>query len=60
MKDVMLGVLRHVLTAGGGVLVGKGVLTAATVDSTVGAVLTLIGVVWSVVTKMKSKDSAPV
>lgn len=56
--DITLGLVRHLLTTAGGVLVTKGLLTTATLDSTVGAVLTIIGVVWSVFAKKKKADDS--
>jgi hypothetical protein len=50
-QAVILGLARHVLTALGGYLVAKGLLDPAAVESIVGAVLTLGGVVWSAQSK---------
>lgn len=44
---VVLGVLRHVLTAAGGALAANGVLEAAQIETAVGAALTLAGIAWS-------------
>ncbi len=52
-KEVILGIVRHTLTAAGGVLVTKGTIDQTTLESVVGALLTLLGVVWSI----KSKNS---
>lgn len=57
MKEIFTSLLRHLLTSAGGALVGKGILAASVIDETVGALLTLVGVVWSVVEK-KLKKSA--
>jgi hypothetical protein len=48
-----LGVIRHALTFGGGFLVTSGYLTESTLDTGIGAIVTLIGVIWSVVDKNK-------
>lgn len=50
-RDAILGVVRHVLTFGGGFLVTQGTLDDATVQTAVGAIVTLVGVIWSVVQK---------
>ena len=42
-----LGLIRHLLTAVGGYLVAKGWIDESTVSELVGAVLTIIGTVWS-------------
>lgn len=49
--DAISGIVRHILTFGGGYLVTKGVVDEATMQAAVGAVVTLGGVVWSVVSK---------
>ena len=48
-----LGIIRHALTFGGGFLVTSGYLTESTLNAGIGAIVTLIGVVWSVVDKNK-------
>lgn len=50
-KDTILGVIRHILTFGGGYLVTKGFTDAATSDQIIGGVTALIGVVWSILDK---------
>jgi hypothetical protein len=47
-KDVVLGVVRHLLTFGGGYVAAKGILDQAVVNEVIGAIMTLIGVAWSV------------
>ena len=43
----ILGLIRHILTFGGGVLVAKGILDEGVATELVGALITLIGGVWS-------------
>lgn len=50
-KDMILGLVRHVLTFGGGFLIAKGFFDQAMLDAVVPAVLTLVGVIWSAVDK---------
>ena len=50
-QEQALGILRHVLTFVGGVLMAKGIVTEGWVADTVGALMTLIGSVWSVAAK---------
>ena len=50
-KEVILGLVRHLLTFGGGLLVTKGAVDAGTVEIIVGSVVTLVGAVWSVLQK---------
>lgn len=52
-RDMILGLLRHALTAGGGVLVAKGVVDDGTLQTIIGAVVTLAGAAWSVADKRK-------
>ena len=47
----VLAMLRHLLTFGGGALVAKGYADDATVQAVSGAVLTIVGAIWSVVEK---------
>lgn len=50
-KDSILGVVRHVLTFAGGYIAAKGIVDQAIVNESIGALMTLIGVVWSVYAK---------
>ena len=53
---VLNGIVRHILTAGGGVLVSKGVMTDGMLETSIGAVITIAGVIWSALAK-KKKDT---
>lgn len=55
MKDIIFPVLRHSLTSAGGYLAAKGVIAASTVDEVVGAVVVLLGVLWSIIEKKVDK-----
>lgn len=55
-KEQLLGILRHVLTFVGGVLVLQGWLDEGLVQETIGAVATLVGAVWSVLDKKKNEE----
>ena len=58
-KETILGVIRHALTFGGGLLAGKGILAGDDVTQGVAAVITLVGIVWSALQKKKAaKDLA--
>ena len=54
-NDILLGLARHLLTTAGGALVTKGLITAPTVDTGVGAVLTIIGILLSIFSKKKTQ-----
>lgn len=45
--DIILGILRHVLTGAGSVLVAKGYTDAAGLEQAIGAILTIVGIIWS-------------
>tara|TARA_Y100000310_G_C20123715_1_gene552653 strand:+ start:186 stop:383 length:198 start_codon:yes stop_codon:yes gene_type:complete len=50
---VLNGIVRHILTAGGGVLVSKGMLTDGMLETSIGAIIALAGVIWSALAKKK-------
>ena len=47
-KELTLGIIRHALTFVGGILVMKGIIDAEMVVEISGAVMTLVGGVWSI------------
>ena len=51
--SVLNGLVRHSLTAAGGYLVAKGMIDEGSVETVVGAIIALAGVVWSAVAKKK-------
>ena len=54
MQEKVIGVLRHILTFGGGFIVAKGLIDESTYLELSGALLTLLGGVWSVLSKKKA------
>jgi len=52
-KDQILGIIRHVFTFLGGILVLKGWLDEGVVQELIGAAATIVGTVWSVLDKKK-------
>ena len=52
-----LGILRHGLTCGGGGLVTNGLLTAGDLQAGIGALMTIIGLVWSVYNKRQARGA---
>ena len=50
-KEQVLGVLRHSLTFLGGLLMAQGLLDDAMVAELSGAIITLVGGLWSVLIK---------
>lgn len=54
MKDQLSGLIRHGLTALGGFLVAKGLVEDSLIQDAIGALMALIGVIWSVAAKKKA------
>lgn len=52
-KEQVLGIVRHTMTFVGGVLIAKGLIDEGVVTEITGAILTLVGSIWSVVEKNK-------
>jgi hypothetical protein len=52
-KEQVLGIIRHVITFAGGILVVKGLVDEAMVQEVLGGILGLVGTVWSIVDKKK-------
>ncbi len=55
-KAAILGVIRHVLTFGGGLGVSGGYLTESDLTTAVAAIITLAGLLWSVVDKALAEE----
>jgi len=54
--ESILGLVRHLLTFGGGLLVSNGLIEdAATMETLVGAILTVAGGAWSLYDKIKNR-----
>lgn len=49
--ETILGLIRHILTFGGGYLVAKGQLDDASMQEAVAAITALVGIVWSALAK---------
>lgn len=52
-KEQVLGIVRHVLTFVGGILITKGLIDEALSMEIIGGVIGLTGTIWSVVEKNK-------
>ena len=50
-KTAILGIVRHILTTLGGILVTKGYVDASGIEAIAGGVVAVVGVVWSVLEK---------
>jgi len=51
MKEKILGLIRHALIFAGGYVVAKGLIDQVQFVEIVGAVMTLVGSIWSIVSK---------
>lgn len=50
-QEVVLGIIRHILTGAGSIIVAKGYTDSAGLEQGVGAILTIAGLVWSAMHK---------
>jgi hypothetical protein len=57
-KEQILGIIRHLLTIIGGVLIAKGYTEEDVVGEAIGGVMSLVGVIWSI--REKSIQEPPV
>lgn len=54
-KEQVLGVVRHALTFIGGILITKGLIGESASEEIIGGVISLVGMVWSVIDKKKAE-----
>jgi opacity protein-like surface antigen len=59
-NEMILGLVRHLLTIAGSVLVAKGVLSTGAADTLIGSVLNVAGIVWSMVQKKQQQEHVQV
>ena len=52
-KDIMMGLIRHILTFLGGTIIAKGVADEAAMTELIGGLMTVIGAIWSITAKKK-------
>lgn len=52
--DMIAGLVRHLLTFGGGWMVAKGIFDEATANELVAGIMTIAGIAWSVVQKRRA------
>lgn len=55
--QMVLGFVRHILTAAGGVLIAQGYTDPAGLQSIVGGICTVVGVAWSMYQKKATKPN---
>ena len=52
-SEAVLGIIRHVITTAGGALVANGTIDANQLNTGAGALVVLVGIIWSVVATRK-------
>lgn len=50
-QETILGIVRHVLTFLGGFLITKGLATSDEITTGIAALITLAGLIWSIIAK---------
>ncbi len=58
-KEAILGIARHILTFVGGAGVTSGLMTSSDLTTGVSALMTLIGLIWSMYEKYMRAQAAP-
>ncbi len=53
--EQVMGIIRHILTFVGGVVVAKGLVDEALITEIIGGTLTLIGGIWSIISKKQRR-----
>lgn len=53
-KEQVLGIIRHTLTFAGGIVLSQGLVDQAMLDTIIGSSITLIGAIWSIISKRKA------
>lgn len=56
-QEQILGIIRHILTFGGGLLVMKGVVDDDIIQDVTGATITFVGTLWSFIDKVKASNA---
>jgi len=56
-QEQILGIIRHILTFGGGLLVMKGVADDDVIQDVTGAIITFVGTLWSFIDKVKASNA---
>ena len=55
--DMVMGILRAILAAGGGLLVNKGWMDEGSVETITGAIIVIVTGVWSCISKAKANKA---
>jgi len=57
MGSIIAGLVRHAITTYGGALVSQGLISSSDLETGIGALVTLGGIVWSIVHKISLKKA---
>ena len=57
--ELILGLVRHALTFGGGFLIPAGYATGDEVQTWTGAIITIVGAAWSLIRKWRRPTPQP-
>ena len=57
VKEIVFGLVRHVLTAAGVYFVNEGQLEMTQAETLVGAIMTIAGIAWSIWQKKKNPEA---
>lgn len=57
-REQILGIVRHILTGAGAIVVLKGYTDEATITMVIGALITTIGGIWSIFDKKEANTLA--
>ena len=52
-KEMIMGLIRHLLTYRGGIVTERGLASGEEVTTGVAAIVTIVGLVWSILNKKK-------
>jgi hypothetical protein len=55
-KEQIFGIIRHLLTSVGGVIVTNGYISDGMVAEITGSIIAIVGVIWSVLSKKKEVE----
>ena len=58
-KDAAIGQIRHYISGAGTFLIAQGIASEADVQTGIGAAMTIIGLLWSVLDKYLAKSVTP-
>jgi len=57
MNESIKSLIRHILSAAGGYLVAKGLVSADQLPEVIGAVITIVAAVWGYLSKKKAVEA---